>query len=84
MVPRNGDAIAPLTPLPEATPIGVREAFRAWREAGEPEKEFVRDLEEVSRADRVASPAEPTSDLPRRQAVPAPPIPPDRPPSCAP
>lgn len=52
VVERNGDPVAVLSPLPEASPTTVREALRAWAEAGEPEPGFARDLERVNEADR--------------------------------
>jgi len=52
IVERNGDPVARLSPVPDASPSTVREALRAWGEAGEPDAAFARDLEWVEAADR--------------------------------
>jgi prevent-host-death family protein len=51
-IERSGDPIARLVPLPEASPTTLREAFRAWAEAGEPDGSFADDLERVIAADQ--------------------------------
>ena len=51
-IERSGDAVARLVPMPDASPIGVREAFAAWAEAGEPDPGFAEALERVSDADQ--------------------------------
>ena len=52
MVERNGDPVARLAPLSEASVTSLEEALRAWRSAGEREPAFADDLERVSAADR--------------------------------
>ena len=52
VVERNGDAVARVVPLPEGSATSLREAFSAWRAAGDPEAAFADDLERVNAADR--------------------------------
>ena len=52
LVERNGDLVARLAPIPEASVTSLQEALSAWRSAGEPEAAFGDDLERVSAADR--------------------------------
>lgn len=52
VIERNGDPVARLGPLPGESATSVREALRAWSEAGEPDREFARALERVGEADR--------------------------------
>jgi prevent-host-death family protein len=51
-VERNGDPVARLVPMADASPTSVRESLRAWRGAGAHEPGFAEALEEVARADR--------------------------------
>jgi prevent-host-death family protein len=51
VVERNGDPVARVSPVPEGSPTTLREAFAAWRAAGEPDREFADALERVNRAD---------------------------------
>ncbi len=53
VVERNGEAVALLAPLPRGSAASVREGLRAWAEAGEPDPDFAKALEEVGVADRV-------------------------------
>ena len=53
VVERNGEAVAVLRPLPGGSAASVREALRAWREAGEPDAGFADALERVGDADRL-------------------------------
>jgi prevent-host-death family protein len=52
VIERNGDPVARLVPVPEKAATTLREAFVAWRSAGEPDTGFADDLERVSQADR--------------------------------
>ncbi len=52
LVERNGDLVARLVPVPEATVTTLAEAVAAWRDAGEPEPDFADDLERVGSWDR--------------------------------
>jgi prevent-host-death family protein len=52
LVERNGDPVALLSPVPEGSPTTLREAFAAWRAAGEPDRAFAEALERVNQADR--------------------------------
>ena len=52
VVERNGDSVARLTPLSEASVTSLAEALHAWRSAGVPEPGFADDLERVGAADR--------------------------------
>jgi prevent-host-death family protein len=52
VVERNGDSVARLVPVPEASVTSLQEALSAWRSAGEPEVGFADDLERVGAADR--------------------------------
>jgi prevent-host-death family protein len=51
VVERNGDAVARVVPVAEATPTTVLEAFTAWRAAGPPDAAFAEDLDQVSALD---------------------------------
>ena len=53
VIERNGEPVALLTPLPSGSAATVREGFRAWAEAGEPDPGFAEALGRVSAADRV-------------------------------
>ena len=53
VVERNGDPVARLTPVVGASATTVREALRAWTEAGNPDSEFADALERVGAADRI-------------------------------
>jgi hypothetical protein len=57
VVERNGEAVARLSPIASRAESTLREAFRAWREAGVHDPTFADDLERVGRADR--APANP-------------------------
>jgi antitoxin (DNA-binding transcriptional repressor) of toxin-antitoxin stability system len=52
VIERNGDPVARLGPLPGASPVTLREALRAWTEAGPPDPDFADALEQVGGADR--------------------------------
>ena len=52
LVERNGDPVARVIPLPEASPASVREALAAWRSSGERDPEFADVLERVGEEDR--------------------------------
>ncbi|MGH7571835.1 MAG: type II toxin-antitoxin system Phd/YefM family antitoxin [Gemmatimonadota bacterium] len=53
VVERNGEPVARLTPLSGGSAASLREALRAWKEAGVPEAGFAEALEQVGAADRV-------------------------------
>lgn len=52
VVERNGEPVARVLPVAEASPASLAEALAAWRSAGEPEPEFAADLERVGALDR--------------------------------
>ena len=52
VVERNGDPVARLAPLPEASAATLLEALRAWREAGEADREFAEALERIGAMDQ--------------------------------
>lgn len=52
VVERNGEPVARLSPVPGGSATSVREAVRAWCEAGEPDTDFADALERVGAADR--------------------------------
>lgn len=52
LVERNGDPIAAIVPIPEASLTSAREALTAWREEGSREPAFADDLELVGDLDR--------------------------------
>jgi prevent-host-death family protein len=56
-VERNGEPVARLVPVADATPTTVREAVLAWSRAAPAGAGFADALEEVNRADR--SPEDP-------------------------
>lgn len=51
VIERNGDAVARLTPIAEASPITVHEALRAWATAGPADPDFADALERVGELD---------------------------------
>ena len=51
-VERNGTTVARVVPAPDGSATTLREAFAAWRAAGEPDRDFAEALERVNRADR--------------------------------
>ena len=51
VVERNGNAVARVSPLPESSPMTLREFFAMWRAAGPPDPEFADALEEVNSLD---------------------------------
>jgi prevent-host-death family protein len=52
VIERNGAPVARLAPVAEGSPGTVREAVRAWREAGERDEDFADVLEQVGSADQ--------------------------------
>ena len=52
VIERNGDPVARLEPMPGASAATVREALRAWAEAGGPDPELADALERIGTADR--------------------------------
>lgn len=52
VIERNGAPVARLGPIPGGSPGTVREAVRAWREAGERDEAFADALEQVGSADQ--------------------------------
>jgi len=52
VVERNGDPVARIIPVPEATLTSLREGLSAWRESGGAERAFADDLERIGELDR--------------------------------
>jgi antitoxin (DNA-binding transcriptional repressor) of toxin-antitoxin stability system len=52
VIERNGAAVARLAPVAGGSPSTVREALRAWRDAGDRDHDFADVLEQVGAADR--------------------------------
>ncbi len=50
-IERSGDPVARLVPLPDSSPVTVREALGAWSQAGDRDPAFAEALEMVSAAD---------------------------------
>jgi prevent-host-death family protein len=57
VVERNGDPIARIVPVPDATLTSVLEGLTAWREGGASDPSFADDLERVGDLDRPPSDA---------------------------
>jgi prevent-host-death family protein len=53
VVERNGEPVARIVAVAEASSVSFGEALAAWRSAGEPEPEFAADLVRVGELDRV-------------------------------
>ena len=51
VVERNGERVARVVPLSEASPTGLGEALAAWQSAAEREPELADDLERIGKAD---------------------------------
>ena len=52
VVERNGEPVARISPLDEHPTVNLREAFRAWKDGGEPDPDFADALEEVGATDQ--------------------------------
>ena len=55
VIERNGEPVARLVPMPEASATSAAEAMQAWRDVGEPEAAFADDLETVGSLDEPAA-----------------------------
>jgi prevent-host-death family protein len=51
VVDRNGEPVARIAPIPQATVTTLHEAFSAWRATGPPDPPFADDLERIGAAD---------------------------------
>jgi prevent-host-death family protein len=51
VVDKNGEPVARIAPIPQATVTTLHEAFSAWRAAGPPDPTFADDLERIGAAD---------------------------------
>jgi len=52
VVEHNGDPVARIIPVPEATLTSLREGVSAWRESEEAERAFADDLGRIGELDR--------------------------------
>jgi antitoxin (DNA-binding transcriptional repressor) of toxin-antitoxin stability system len=52
VIERNGVVVARLTPVEPAGRGNLRDALRAWRDAGPPDPDFADALERIGAADR--------------------------------
>jgi prevent-host-death family protein len=56
VVDKNGEPVARIAPIPEATVTTLHEALSAWRAAGPADPTFADDLEHIATADEPPAP----------------------------